>query len=104
MIALSIPYTSQKKGHVNVDFVVNRMTKKFQDATNGVTRLMAFAFYSLIGYALISMGLDYREASEVSATMRIPFYPVTIGMGIVFFVQAVQYLFDFLTICGGSHE
>jgi TRAP-type C4-dicarboxylate transport system permease small subunit len=104
VIGLSIPYTSQKKAHVNVDFLINRMPKKIQNVTNGATRLIALTFFGLVGFALISMGIDYKEANEVSTTMKIPFYPLAIGMGVVFFVQAVQFLLDFLKICGGSHE
>ena len=104
VIGFSIPHTSQKNAHVNVDFLINKMPKKVQNVTNGTTRLMALVFFGLVGYSLISMGIDYKEANEVSTTMKIPFYPLVIGIGVVFFVQAVQYLLDFLKICGGSHE
>lgn len=103
-IGFSVPRTSQKSGHVIVDFIVAKLGKTQRGVTNGITRAMALVFYALIGGSLISMGLDYRAVNEVSATMKVPFYPVAIGLGIAFLIQAVQYLFDLIRLCGGGDE
>jgi len=104
VIGFSIPYTSQKNAHVAVDFAVTKLSRGVQLATGFATRLLAMAFFALIGWGLISMGIDYRAANEVSQTMKIPFYPVAIGLGVAFVIQAFQFLFDSVRICGGNHE
>ena len=104
VIGFSIPYTSQKNGHVAVDFAVEKLPRYMQLATGFVTRLLAMAFFALIGWGLISMGIDYRAANEVSQTMKIPFYPVAIGLGAAFMIQAFQFLLDSVRICWRDHE
>jgi TRAP-type C4-dicarboxylate transport system permease small subunit len=104
VIGLSVPHTSQKNGHVAVDFAVVKMPQPVQNAVAFATRVLALAFFALIGWGLISMGIDYRAANEVSQSLKVPFYPVAIAMGVAFLIQAFQFLLDTLRICGGHNE
>lgn len=104
VIGLSVPHTSQKNGHVAVDFAVVKMPRPARNAMAFATRVLALAFFALIGWGLISMGIDYRAAHEVSQTLKVPFYPVAIALGAAFLIQAFQFLLDALRICGGHNE
>lgn len=101
---LAVPRTSQMNGHVNVDFVINKMTPKAKDTLNGVTRILVMVFFLFAAWSLFSMGVDYRSAKEVSPSMKLPLYPVFFFLGGSFLIQVVQFLLEVLKTFGGSHE
>jgi TRAP-type transport system small permease protein len=104
VVGLAIPRTSQMNGHVNVDFALNKMSSRWQNITNVLTRLLAMLFFIFIAWSLLSMGWDYRAAKEVSPSMKLPLYPVFAFFGAAFLIQAFQFLLDLLKTMGGSHE
>jgi len=66
---------------------------------------MAMIFFLLIGWSLISIGMDLHTTKVVSPTFfKVPYYPVAFGLGLAFLIQAAQYFLDFFRICRGSHE
>jgi len=101
---LAVPRTSQMNGHVNVDFVINKMTPKAKNIMNGVTRFLVMVFFLFAAWSLFSMGLDYRAAKEVSPSMKLPLYPVFFFLGGSFLIQVVQFSLEVLKRFGGSHE
>lgn len=104
VIGFSIPYTSQKDGHVRVDFLINRMTISRKAVMDTTTRVMAMLFFILAGSSLVYMGTDLRSSHEVSQTLKLPYYPVAFGLGFSFLIQAWQFLLDIVLIYGGSNE
>lgn len=104
VVGLAVPRTSQMKGHVNVDFLFNKMSPKGQNIMYGTTRLLVMIFFIFTAWSLLAMGMDYRAANEVSPSMKLPLYPVFFFLGGAFLVQAVQFLLDIFKALGGSHE
>ena len=104
VVGLAIPRTSQMNGHVSVDFVLNKMSPRWQNITTGFTRFLAMLFFIFVAWSLLSMGLDYRAAKEVSPSMKLPLYPVFAFFGAAFLIQAFQFLLDVLKTIGGGHE
>jgi TRAP-type C4-dicarboxylate transport system permease small subunit len=101
---LAVPRTSQMKGHVNVDFVLNKLSPKGQGIMNGITRFLVMVFFIFVAWSLLSMGMDYRAAREVSPSMKLPLYPVFFFLGGAFLVQVVQFILDIVKTFGGSDE
>lgn len=101
---LAVPRTSQMKGHVSVDFMLNKLSTRGQAIMNGLTRLVVMIFLIFTAWALISMGLDYRAAKEVSPSMRLPMFPVFFILGGAIAVLVIQLALDVLSAFGGSHE
>ncbi len=101
---LAIPRTSQMKGHVNVDFVFNKLSPSGQNILNGVTRFLVMIFFIFTAWSLFSMGIDYRAAKEVSPSMGLPLYPVFFFLGGAIVVQVIQFLLEILSAFGGGHE
>jgi TRAP-type C4-dicarboxylate transport system permease small subunit len=104
VIGLSATYTSQKNGHINVDFLIIKFSESQRQFVTILTRLMAMAFFVLAGCSLIWLGIDLSVKKEVSQTLRLPFYPVALGIGASFLIQAVQFFLDVLNLLGGSNE
>jgi TRAP-type C4-dicarboxylate transport system permease small subunit len=104
VIGFSVPLTSWMRGHVSVDIITSRFSRKVRDIFNIATRCLVIGLFLLIGSNLIKYGMDLHKAKEVSLTLEIPFYPVAYGVGICCFVQCLVMFCDILKISGGSYE
>lgn len=104
VIGFAIPYTSWVKGHVYVDFLVNKFPKAKKGIINIATRCFGIILFLFIAWNFVSMGLDLYTNREVSMTLRLPFYPVAFGIGVSCFIQCLILFSDILKILGGEHE
>ncbi|NLT21535.1 MAG: TRAP transporter small permease [Syntrophorhabdus sp.] len=103
-IGFSIPITSWMRGHIFVDFFVQKFNKVGQGIVNVITRLGGIALFYLIGYNLLKYGHDLYVSGEVSLTRQIPFYPIAYGMAICCFIQCLVLICDLFKIFGGQYE
>jgi TRAP-type C4-dicarboxylate transport system permease small subunit len=104
VIGFSIPFTSWMRGHVYVDFLILRFSKKTRNIFNILTRCLVIWLFLMIGWNLIKYGMDLYKSGEVSLTLHVPFYPVAYGIGICCFIQCLVILCDILKILGGKYE
>lgn len=104
VIGFSLPFTSWVRGHIYVDFIISRFSKKIRNAFNIVTRCMVIWLFLMIGWNLIKFGMDLQRSGEVSLTLQMPFYPVAYGIGICCFIQCLVIGCDLLKIYGGRYE
>jgi C4-dicarboxylate transporter DctM subunit len=88
-VGLSMPLTSWMRGHIYVDSFVSRLPRVPRAIFTVTTRLMVLALFFVIGWNLVKYGMDLKAAGEVSPTLRIPFYPVTLGVGVSCFLQCL---------------
>ncbi len=104
VIGFSLPFTSWIRGHIYVDFIISRFSKKIRNAFNIVTRCLVIWLFLMIGWNLIKYGMDLQKSGEVSLTLQMPFYPVAYGIGICCFIQCLTIGCDFLKIYRGKYE
>jgi len=95
-VSFSLAYTSIEKGHIAVDFLVNRFSAPVQAlicATNALTATLLFA---VITWQSILYGTDFLLRGEVSMTIQMPIYPfvygVAAGCGLLCPVMLVDFL------------
>jgi TRAP-type C4-dicarboxylate transport system permease small subunit len=104
VIGFAVPLTSWMRGHVYVDFFILRFSQKRRNVINMVTRFLGICLFVMIGWNLISYGMDLRKSGEVSLTLHVPFYPVAYGVGVCCFIQCLVLFCDILKISGGKYE
>jgi len=104
VIGFSLPLTSWMRGHIFVDFFIVKFSKKVQNVFNIGSRCLVFILFFLMGWNLLKYALDLQKSGEVSLTLRIPFYPVTYGIGICCFIQCLVMVCDIVKIFGGEYE
>ncbi|MBI4963898.1 MAG: TRAP transporter small permease [Desulfomonile tiedjei] len=102
VIGFAIPYTSWTKGHIIVDFMLEKLSPGTVRILRIITRLMGIALFLFAGYNFISYGLDLIRTGEVSPGFRIPYYPITFGLAVSCFLQAVTLLCDLYTTVRGE--
>jgi TRAP-type transport system small permease protein len=103
VIGFAIPYTSWKKAHVYVDMLVDKMTPHGKMVMDCITRCMGIALFLFIGYNFILYGLDLLRTGEVSASFKLPFYPIAWGLALSCFLESITLFCDLLrTVKGGE--
>jgi TRAP-type C4-dicarboxylate transport system permease small subunit len=103
-IGLSLPITSWVRGHIYVDSFVARLPRVPRAIITIATRLIVLGLFFLIGWNLLKYAMALRSAGEVTPTLRVPFYPVVIGVGVSCLVECVVMIADIVKVLRGSDE
>jgi TRAP-type C4-dicarboxylate transport system permease small subunit len=103
-MGFSAPITSWTRGHVNVDIVTSKLPKKARNIVNIGTRCLVIALFLLLSWRLAVYGMNLQRASEVSMTLRLPFYPIAYGLAAACLLQSIVVCCDILKIRGGRYE
>ncbi len=104
VIGFTIPLTSWMKGHIAVDFVVNKLPDRWKNVTTIITRCVAIGLCLMISWNIVKIGTSFRTGGEVSNTLQLPLYPVAYGIAACFFVLSVVLFCDILKVFEGSDE
>lgn len=104
VIGFTIPKVSFDRGHVRVDLVLEKISKRNRDLLNIFTRLVCMGLFILIGCNLFSVGNELRASGEVSPTIRLPAYPFAYGVAVCCFIQCFVFLLDIVKIRTGDYE
>jgi TRAP-type C4-dicarboxylate transport system permease small subunit len=94
VIGFSIPYTSWTKGHICVDFLLEKLSPGTVRILQIVTRCMGVALFLFAAYNFILYGLDLMKSKEVTPGFRIPYYPITFGLAVACFLQTLTLFCD----------
>jgi len=104
VVGFSLPFTSWVRGHIFVDFLVQKLSLSPRKGFHAATRLLGMILFFLIAWNLFQMGLDLQKSGEVSPTLQIPFYPVVYAVGVCCFLQFLVLLGDLVKVFRGKYE
>ena len=93
-IGFAIPYTSWSKGHITVDFLLEKLSPGTVRILKIITRITGLALFLFASYNFILYGLDLIKSKEVTPGFRIPYYPITFGLAVACFLQALTLFCD----------
>lgn len=104
VIGFSIPKVSLDKGHVIMEFLVEKLSHRSQAVMITFTRILCIFLFAVIGYNLFIIGNEFRMSGEVSSTLKIPFFPIAYCVGVCCFVQCLVLVSDIIMVWRGAHE
>jgi len=104
VIGFGIPQVSLDRGHVYMDFVLEKFSKRGRKVINTFTRVLCLFLFVFIGYNLFNVGARFHASGEVSATIKIPFYPVAYGVAVCCFLECCVFIFEIVRIWRGEYE
>jgi TRAP-type C4-dicarboxylate transport system permease small subunit len=102
VVGFTIPKVSYDKGHVFMEVVLERLEPKRRDVLNMFTRVICFLLFAAIGFNLFSTAQEFRISGEVLPTLKIPFYPVTYGVGVCCFIECLVFVNEIVMILRGD--
>jgi TRAP-type C4-dicarboxylate transport system permease small subunit len=104
VIGFGIPQVSLDRGHVYMDFLLEKLSKRGKKVMNTITRLFCIILFLPLGYNLFNVGARFHASGEVSATIKIPFYPVAYGVAVCCLLECCVFIFDIVRIWRGEYE
>ncbi len=104
VIGFGIPKVSLDRGHVYMEFLLDKLPRKSRAVMNTFTRLVCIGLFILFGANLFSVGREFYTSGEVTNTIQLPFFPVAYGVGVCCFLQCFVFLFDIVKIWRGRYE
>ena len=75
-IAFAIPATTLGKGHVAVDFMVEKLPATAQKICATIATLLGLSLFALIAWQSFLYANILRSSGEVTLSLEMPFYPV----------------------------
>jgi TRAP-type C4-dicarboxylate transport system permease small subunit len=102
VIGFVTPFTSWVRGHIFMDFVIERLSPRAKSAFEIATRCVGVALFLMISWNVFKIGKNLYSVDEVTPTLELPLYPIAYGVGFCFFVLSVVLFCDILKIAGGG--
>ena len=104
VIGFGIPKVSLERGHVYMEFAVDKLPKGLKPVMHTFTRILCIILFLIIGYNLFSVGNEFHNSGEVSPTLKLPFFPVAYGVGVCCFIECLVFVNDIIKIWRGQYE
>jgi TRAP-type C4-dicarboxylate transport system permease small subunit len=73
-ISFALVYTSLKKGHIAVNLITNKLSKKKKKTVLTFTRILSLILFALLTYQTFIYANSLKNNGEVSLTLQLPFY------------------------------
>ena len=96
--AFAMPYTMLMRGHVAVDLLVRKLSKRKQLTVETVTHVVGILLFLILTWQCAGLASDMKAAGEVTPTLLLPFYPVVYAMSVCFLVLCLAILINLLKI------
>lgn len=94
--AFALGYTQIKRGHIAVDIVVLRFSKKFQRILNCINGFICTGFFAIVSWQIARYATTLLKTGEVTETLRIIYYPFTYGVALGCAALSLVFFADFL--------
>ena len=104
VIGFGIPQVSLDRGHVYMEFLLERLSRKTRKVMHTLTRVLCLVLFAVIGYNLFNVGAGLHASGEVSPTIQLPFYPVAYGVAVCCLLECLVFLFDIVRIWKGQYD
>jgi TRAP-type C4-dicarboxylate transport system permease small subunit len=86
------------KGHVAVDLIVRKLSRKKQLAVETITHIAGILLFLIMVWQCFVLASDMKAAGEVMPTILLPFYPIVYCMSACFFMLCLAILINLLNI------
>jgi TRAP-type C4-dicarboxylate transport system permease small subunit len=104
VIGFGIPQVSLDRGHVYMEFLLEKLSRRARNVMNVFTRVLCLILFAFIGYNLFNVAAGFRASGEVSPTIQLPFYPVAYGVGVCCLFQCCVFMLEIVRIWRGQYE
>lgn len=107
-VSFSLAQTSVEKGHIAVDFLVQKLSPRTQTVIECVNALISTGLFAMVSWQSALYAGSLRTLKEVSLTLQMPIYPfvygISIGCGMLCLVLLMRFLATATELAGRSGE
>ncbi len=94
-IAFAIPATTLNKGHVAVDFVVDKLPSSTRKICTIITTLLSISLFALIAWQSFVYAEILRTTGEVTLSLQMPFYPIVYAISAASLLVCIVLFLEF---------
>jgi len=102
IISFALPYTSVQKGHIAVEFIMQKLPWMARMIVNAVNALISMILFGVIAWQCMLYGLNLKAAGEVSLTLQMKTYPFVYGVAFGCAMLSLVLLIEFLRQLRGA--
>ncbi len=88
-VSMTLAVTHATNGHLGVEILVGRFSRKKRAVIDIATGVMSFVFFSLVTWQMFDYGISMKQSGEVSMSLGFPQYPVIFVVAACFVVFSV---------------
>jgi TRAP-type C4-dicarboxylate transport system permease small subunit len=80
--AFTLAHTQINKGHISVDILINRFSKRTRRRLRTFNHAICMVFFGLLAWQVAEKAAILRQTGEVTETLGIIYYPFTFGVAV----------------------
>ena len=106
VVGFAVPQTTQERGHICVEFLVENRTVSTKRVLFFLTRLLGIVLFALLTWYLFLKGSHLYRSGDVSMTLHLPYYPAAFALALCCLVECFVLVMDCLNALGKgeAHE
>jgi TRAP-type C4-dicarboxylate transport system permease small subunit len=104
VVGFALPFTTWTKGHVYMEFLVDRFPVRTKKVASVLTRIIGIALFAFVAYNLADVGRVLYDTGEVSPTLQLPVYPFAWAVAVCCCMMCLTLVCDILRMRGGEYE
>jgi len=98
MIAFALPYTQSKKGHIEVELLVERFSPKVQLVIASFICLISVVLFALTTWQMFKKAYSLLSDGNVTAVLYIPIFPFSFAADLCFFIMFLLLLLELIKL------
>ena len=95
-VACSLPFTHIEGGHIGVELVVRKFSRKIRDTIKLCTEVLSLILFSLVTWKMFEYCLKVRNSGELSMNLQLPEYGVIFLLGCGFVILSIAIFYSVL--------
>jgi len=95
-IACSLPFTHMEEGHIGVELVVRKFSRKIRNIVKLCTEILSLILFTLVTWKMFEYGVNVRNSGELSMNLQLPEYMIIFLLGCCLFVLTATILYSIL--------
>lgn len=103
-VAFALPYTAVEKGHIAIEFLVQRLSRPVRIGVNVINSIVAMILFLIIAWESLQYGNSLRATGSVSLTLELPIYPFVYGVAAGCLVLCLVLLMELLLQFKGAES
>jgi TRAP-type C4-dicarboxylate transport system permease small subunit len=94
--AMALPYTHEARGHIGVEILVVRFSRRLQAAIELATNMLSLTLFGVVTWRMFLYAATIRRSGEVSMNLEFPEHVIIFFTGFCFLTFTVTIIEDVL--------
>ena len=95
-VAMVLPLTHKLKGHIGVEIVVTKFSRRFRAFVDLCTAILSLGLFSLVSWQMFEYSVKFKASGEVSMNLELPEYLIIFVVAVCFVVFSIIILKDII--------